>query len=335
MRNMPKGVIVYPGDRECVIMSQLKYDSENGSWIKEPIDMDKICNSLMGNVYVDAKYACYREQFERYLSRAKCWLEREYRNTRKDFSISWDSLAIVFAYDYCEIVSALSFMKGNQKTNGRFIPISQQKNYDADTSSCNKNFVVINCRYIFGQLQIADDSLGNQIDNFVAMAQLTGCIVHELNHYQDYIYFYDNLTARDDSSIWLYSEFRSKYYQERYVIRYGFVYSIDADGFKDAMCRHVQMEFDRFDKNLCDSEKKEYTVMHQIGQLTCWLDEADYIGLSRNENDFSGLLEKLKAMQIYLQKSRYCPIQFWKNEANVTGKNFESYDEKIFECDEL
>ena len=330
---LSEGVIVYPGHRECVAVSQLKYVNETGKWMKKPIEKDEICKLMIGNIYVDEKYRSYRKQFETYLSTAKCWLERGYRNTRNDFSISWNSLAVVFSYDYCEIVSALSSMKGNSKSNGRFIPISQQKNYDTNTSCYNKNFVVINCRYIFSQLQIADDSLGNEIDNFIKMARLTGCIIHELNHYQDYVYFYNNLITKEDFSIWLYSEFRSKYYQEGYVIRYGFPYPTNSDDFKDAMCSHVQTEFNKFDKNLCDAEKKEYTVMHQIGQLACWLDEANYIGLDRKDTDFSELLEELKSKQINLQRSQYCPIKFWKNDANVTGGCIEMYDRKIIDCD--
>ena len=329
--NLSKESMIYPGHREVVFMNQLKY--VDGNWeIKAGSTMDEIINSLINNIYVDEEYLQYRSQLEKHTCTAKNDLEGECKKQRKDFSISWDQLAIVFAYDYNTVCSKLSKNHRDSNANGRFIPISQLVTISNDNR--DKNFAVINCKKIFSDLGIKDSDLKKMISDFVLMSPFVGCIIHELNHFLDYQFFYEALDAAQSKDkcymTWMYSELRSKYYQEYHYIKYGFKHTGTDEDFRNDMCKYVEDTYNKLDKRLCDAEDKEYTTMHQIGQLACWLDKGNYIGITREKEDWYSLSKEIKKRIINLQNSEYCVIPFLRTTSNVTEKLFQKYDEEMF-----
>lgn len=193
------------------------------------------------------------DEFEKSVKNAVAFFEQ-----RNEFDklVTADRLEIIFSSNYIEDRNIIARVPKIPKekdvsSNGEYIPISNQK----DTGK-NKSIIIVNVKQVF------KDKLF-----------FKSVIVHELSHYYDERLLPEKLISSCEKEstrfmifFHIYSEMRSKYYQETYIVK----------NCQTKISDHVEAELKK--KRFYDDW---YNIAHRWGQILCWEDNKEYSNLNK------------------------------------------------------
>jgi hypothetical protein len=204
--------------------------------------------------------------------------------------VTSDKLEIIFSNDFLRERNEIhiSPREKGYDPNGEFIPKENQK-----VTEYKKNIIILNVKKLS-----------------VNKLFFKGVIVHELSHYYDIVFLldklsssYENLPVRFSGFVQFflkYSEMRSKYYQEAYIIKH---------------CKIKISDYVESELNTYEVDRKWYKIAHRWGQILCWEDNKEYINLNKN------LLNKIDTVKysLYQQKRKSILLPLLFNEKTDSG----------------